>query len=447
MKTINITSKSKLQNTRWLFFALCFYLISQAFTIPILPVGPSWALWLNFSDLASVLLILLSLPNFKQTSTISEANYKIFKTLIFVILGCILSYILYFNWIYNISATAQNSPGIDFGIFQIYRLFQFICIFWVTARIPLTQQRIDTLQNITSFVFIFVCLGVWLTYTAVLPLSTVTAHLPKEGAWIFYDAHYLASGEGKGLGFVGYNHAYVAAQIQMLVGLRIHLTSDKKKFLTNTLFLLLALATSFISGSRSGFLGMLIFAIIYWSQKPKYGFIIAYAALVPILITLIIQPVKFFNSNYFDSSIVERQKTLLNPANSSNLSGRDQIWLERLEFLNDKPLRWLFGSGFGSAIDSGNNAHNLYLHIILETGTVGFLLFICLFSQILYFLYQNEVGVKAFFWTTIAFLISSLTQETFYPVVAFGHFLGFYFCSLAIALRPKKSENLVGINY
>ncbi|MGR3278823.1 O-antigen ligase family protein [Acaryochloris marina NIES-2412] len=424
--------------TKYIFWALCFYLLSQAYTIPILAVGPSWALWPNISDLTCGLLIFSLIANIKHASPASEANRKIFKTLIFTILACILSYILYLDWIYNVSASFENAKGITFGLFQIYRLIQFIGIFWSTSLIPLTPKRINTLSKIVSFTLIFVCLGVVLTFTSILPLTSVTAHLPNEGAWIFYTA-YGASGEGKGLGFVGYNHAYVAAQIMMLVGLRIHLASDNNQILQNTLLICLSLASSFICGSRSGFLGMLFFSIIYiyCSKKPKYEFIIAYATLIPILIAFIIKPAALFNSKYLNSSIVERQKTLLETGNTSNLSGRDIIWLERLEFLNKKPLRWLFGSGFGAATDSGENAHNLYLHIIVETGTVGLILFLYLFSQILYYLYQNEAGMKAIFWMTIAILISSSSQETLYPVVALGHFLGFYFCCLAIALRKS----------
>ena len=79
----------------------------------------------------------------------------------------------------------------------------------------------------------------------------------------------------------------------------------------------------------------------------------------------------------------------------------------------------------------------LPLHIILETGIVGLLMFFLLFSNILKCLYQNESGTKPVFWVTVCLLIGSISQETFYPVAALGHFLGFYLSSVAIVLRKE----------
>lgn len=42
--------RSPSTRTRILFVGLCAYILSQGFTIPILPVGPSWAIWPLLSD-------------------------------------------------------------------------------------------------------------------------------------------------------------------------------------------------------------------------------------------------------------------------------------------------------------------------------------------------------------------------------------------------------------
>jgi hypothetical protein len=109
--------------------------------------------------------------------------------------------------------------------------------------------------------------------------------------------------------------------------------------------------------------------------------------------------------------------------------------------LNQKPIRWVLGTGFGTAVDADpvlhQDAHMLPLQIIIETGVIGLIVATYLFSTILRYLYVSEVGFKPLFWATVALLIGSLTQETFYPVPALGHFIGFYLCSVAIALRMK----------
>jgi hypothetical protein len=421
-----------LQATQWPFFALCCYLLSQAYTIPILPIGP-WAVWPCLSDLAAGLFVLTFLLNFRQAPLASSANRRIFLLLVLVLWSSILSYTWYLTWV------DPAAKGVNFGIFQIYRLVQFISIFWVTTRIPFTLERINILRRIVDTVFIFVCLGIWLTYTSIVPLAAVTAHLPQVGAWMYYEG--AGEYESLGLGFVGYNHAYGAVQVLMLASLRIHLALNQDKVLSNTAFLLISIATCFVSGSRAGFAAMLFFAIVYTYRFKKIicGFILIYVMLILMLVTLIVLQLYPVNVNTFgDSNItIRRQQALLEINDPSSFNGRDEIWAERITFLKNQDIvSLLFGTGFGSAIDSGNNAHMLYLQIILETGLVGLLLFILLFWQIIYFLNLYESGfIKSIFWATISFLISSLTQETFYPVPALGHFLGFYLCSLAIALR------------
>ncbi|WP_445174134.1 hypothetical protein, partial [Microcoleus sp.] len=118
-----------------------------------------------------------------------------------------------------------------------------------------------------------------------------------------------------------------------------------------------------------------------------------------------------------------------------NLSGRDEIWAAHLTALDENPVSWFVGNGFGSAIDRGANAHMLYLQITSETGLIGLCIFSILFSMILFYLNKIEIKEKPFFWGTVTFLITAVSQETFYPQPALGQFLGLYLSSVAIVLR------------
>jgi O-antigen ligase len=140
------------------------------------------------------------------------------------------------------------------------------------------------------------------------------------------------------------------------------------------------------------------------------------------------------------SDIFVRQSTVLNP--TENLSGRDNIWMDYIDYLNSNPIRWLIGSGTGSNSQLRSNAHNLYLNIIAEGGLPFLVSFIAVFMAILRTLWRNEGNSKPVFFVTLALLISSLTQETLYPVPAFGHFLGLYLFVLAIALRPHPKDSV-----
>jgi len=418
-------SSSQLQRTKWLFFALCCYLLSQSFTVPILPIGP-WAIWPGFSDFAFLLLLFTFIRERRYTTRLSIPNQRIFSILIIIFLGCIQSYLYY------LASADQNANGGPFGAFQIYRLVEYFGLFWLIARIPLTPARLQVMRRIVEGVLIFVCLGVFLTYAGVIPLALITAHLPKVGAWQFYEG--VGKLGTKALGFVGYNHAYVAAQVMMLLILRLYLGTNQKKDISNTILLIISTLTVFISESRSGFGAIIFLLSIYLISKPMYALcIVNIAWILPVLASALeLQPIEA-NSVY--GSITDRQLTLFQPNKAENLSGRDERWAAHLTALDENPVNWLVGNGFGSAIDRGDNAHMLYLQITSETGLIGLCIFSILFSMILFYLHKIEIKEKPFFWGTVTFLITAFTQETFYPQPALGQFLGLYLSSVAIVLR------------
>jgi O-Antigen ligase len=429
-------SKPSLQKTRWLFFTLCFYLISQGYTIPILAVGPSWALWPCLSDLAIALLIFAFLISFRQTSPLPKPAKPIFLILLLGLYGSILSYSFYLSWAFD------NAPGRVWGVYQLFRLIEFMSVFFITAKIPLTPKRIAILNRIVGAVFLFVCLGVFLTYSGIVPLSAVTAHLPEEGPWPEYAAWSSSDQGPPGVGFIGYNYAYTSVQIILLIALKLGLSDSQKQEFYNSGLVLISVVSCFLSGSRSGFSGIVLFVIIYWLSKPKSLSKSSISlALVAIILFICIQSLGFIHTGFSSTnrdSILDRQSTLFSSSNSSNpnkLSGREDIWKQRVEFLNENPIRWVVGTGFGSALDSGNFAHMLPLHIIIETGFIGLFIFILLFYKILRYFYLHEVGAKPIFLGTVILLFTSSSQETFYPLPAMTHFLGFYLCALAISFQ------------
>lgn len=423
----------QIQNTRWLFLALCFYLISQGYTIPILPVGPTWALWPCLSDFAIALLMLTFLISFRHTSPLPKPAKSIFLILLLIIYGSIFSHLCY------LTLAPENAPGKVWGIYQIFRLIQFVGVFLIAAKIPLTKQRISILTQIVGIVFLFVCLGVFLTYSGIVPLSSVTAHLPLDGPWPEYAA-FAGSDVGRGLGFVGYNYAYTAVQIILLLALKLCLSDYQKHEFYNSGLVLLAVVSCFLSSSRSGLIAMLLYSIIYWLKMPK-SLSKSSITLVMTVVIILLSILLLGNHINFDSasrdSTIERQANLFSSSNSEQLgeSGRNDIWEQRVEFLNKDFIKWIVGSGFGSALDSGNFAHMLPLQIVIETGFVGLLIFILLFYKILRYFYLHEVGIKPIFLGTVILLFTSASQETFYPMPAFQHFLGFYLCALAISFQ------------
>ena len=73
--------------------------------------------------------------------------------------------------------------------------------------------------------------------------------------------------------------------------------------------------------------------------------------------------------------------------------------------------------------------------IISELGLVGLLAIGAMMMWLLRVLWTCIDDRKVLFLLVLTSLIGSMTQETFYPVTASLHFLGLFFCILAIDLR------------
>jgi hypothetical protein len=424
------------QRTALLFWALCAYLLAQACTIPLRAVGP-WAMWPTLPDLMFGGLILAFGLNFRHCAPASSANRKILGLLGVIWLGCVLSYLGY--W-----ATASSElAGVKLGQYQIYRLTQTILLFGVVAQIPLSQRRLRVLHTLATGVLLLSCLGVLLTFAGVVPLPLITAHLPQDkgvaGPWSFFSS--IAEYGNKGWGTLGYNHAYNSAQILLLLGFRVHLGQTFRRWgSTDTLMLVLAIVTCFVTESRAGFAACILLGGLYLARRPQALVQMLVLLLCLLTLTFTLMPsAQLSGLDSAEGSVLERQTKLLEASDTDNLSGRDDLWGQKLRYLDAQPLRWVLGGGYGCAwdsSDSGESAHMLLLQVLLETGMVGVGIFSLLFYKILTSLYRYEGSGRPFFWLTLTLLFASATQETFYPIPAMLGFLGFYFSSLAIALRP-----------
>jgi len=424
--------------TRWAFRALAFYLLSQAVMIPVVAIGPSWALWPRVADLATAALVAAAFMNRRYLVPASSGSRSVERALIWFVAVCAVSYCGYLLFVGHAAGTIN-------GGYYMLRLVEFGLAYAIISRIPLTPERAGTLRRAAAASFWIVCIGVAVTYFNVLPLAWLTAHLPESeavaGPWSQY-AH-ISGRTGYGWGTISYNHAYGAAQILLLLCLWIHLGGDRRP-VRFVVYCAVAVVACFLSGSRAGLASTCLFLIAYWSTTRSLGFTIAAGCAAALVALAGMQAMGKLDATGLDST-TSRHEALLNPTEAGSLSGRRAIWADRIALLDAEPVRWFTGVGLGAARDTGSNAHMLYLQLVVELGAVGLFVFGVLFARILYWLRLYEGRNRALFWCTVALLIASLTQETFYPVPALGHFAGFYLCTVAIALRirPATVETLL----
>ncbi len=429
-----------LQSTRALFLALAIYLLSQVFTIPVVPIGP-WALWPTLSDGAFLLIGLIWMLNPRVWLTAPSIHWSMMLRLLQIVLLGVCSYTALVVLAKNIYARQLwDGSSMALGGFGLARLLQFTLLFWMAAVVPMSAQRVQLLRLLTAAILVVVSAVCVATYLSWVNTSDLSSWLPSSlevaGPWASYREGFLT---GEGVGAVGYNHGYTALQILLLLGLVLQL-SGETPHMSDYPLVLVAVIAIFVSGSRVGLLASGVMILGWAAARPLKERLLAglgAAAIVVATIGILGQP----RATSVRGDLLDRQLSALAFYDPSNLAGRTTFWTGVIDHLNDQPLRWLVGMGFGAATETlGANAHMLALQVLLETGMIGLVFIGAVLVGLLRLLYSQMPHNRSFFWVTVALLITSFSQETLYPVPAFGHFGGFYLAALAISLRTHVNQ-------
>jgi O-antigen ligase len=410
------------------FAALCLCVLSQGYSLPVLRIGPSWAAWPTPPILTAVALICVAALNWRPMWPSLTKAVRAFG-LFFVL--CLISFALC-----TVVSHRDLLPGIDldlgFPLYQIWIMTLAVGSLWAASTIRFDERRIRILGYVTLSTLSWIAVSICLTYQNFVSPRVFAPQLPlTPGSGPFVS--YLVNWEGVGLGTIGYNHAYAASLILILTALWIHLWPQSSRFLLGLVMSLGTVAT-FLTGSRAGLAGSVLFFAAMVLIKRSTRMVAAVLALVPLaVVVLAVTEVDI-------GEMVQRQAALLEAPSTESLSERDLIWRDRLEFLEHDKVRWLIGTGFGSATASGAFAHNMYLHVIIEMGIVGLLAFGWFFVFVLRHLRANVPQQPCYFVATLCLLFSSLTQETLYPVPALGFALPLYLMVLAIVIRAGQES-------
>ena len=400
-----------------------------------------WAAWPGIADFAIVLLAVVVVLTRRFGVRPNPASRSLLRWVFGVYALVLLSVLSSRFWIVA-TGGALFDDGLTWGVFQTYKLTQFVFVFIIAANVPYTPARRRVLRRIIVFVQAFVGLGMLLAYFQVISPDVYVFMLPNDkvasGAWYIY-FRYADLGLVSHFSTIGYNHAYHGAQTLLLFMFYAHL-SDRQGTLLDGLFAVLSVVSVFLSESRAGLAAMLLYAGIYMLYRSRL-IVLGVIGLIASLLLILVGVVDVSLTSLVDEDTLARSASLLAATDTSNLAGRGDIWAARVEFLNEDLSRWVMGVGFGNAVNSGSAAHMLPLHIILETGIVGLTVFVVLAWRVLAALWRIERHDRPIFWGTIALFLSSATQETFYPMPALGYFVGFYFVVLAVALQPHPERD------
>jgi O-antigen ligase len=422
------------------FVLTCLYLMSQVFLVPVATIGPSWAIWPTITDIVVAMMGGLLLFNRSWNPGVPKPIRSLWIFGVLVVAGCFISY--FFLTLYALkyeTGFQHNGKSVAFGIAQLYRLLQVLVVLRAVVSFDLTHSRLRLLKRLSVLAFCLVCGGVFATYTGLVSTQTLAFRIPPDfgfaGPWAYYSTGTVE----QGVGTISYNHGYTAMQILLCGALCLVLNARAGRTPVLTAIVpLAAVATCFISGSRAGFLTAIFFAICV-SRLGLQSMLVWLSGMALVLSVSLVG----IDTLSVVQKAIARQTSSADSYEEDGLSGRTQIWSEELAFMNSESRHWLVGAGFGSTVETGTNAHNLLLQLLVEGGALAVALFIYLQFQIISLLVGSGQSTRPLLWATIALLLTSFTQETFYPVPAFPHFLAFFFSALALSTMSPACPSIV----
>lgn len=180
-----------------------------------------------------------------------------------------------------------------------------------------------------------------------------------------------------------------------------------------------------LTASRGGILSfgvltviVIIFIIKDWKAKVW--------AIVVTIISLAI--ISRFIPSFLNTSTLERLVEFDTYEGGGN---RITIWKNAIALMNENPLFYLFGSGWGSYYNYNGWAgmHNTYLEILCNTGIIGLFLFFSPIIYSCYYLWKKEKVLPVFIIISIflpSFFIDCINKRFFWNAIFFLLICYFY---------------------
>ena len=307
-------------------------------------------------------------------------------------------------WLGTVLATGK------FRQLRPFHILVFLYFFWNSITILWSSDVSDTMDRITTYVQLFVF--AWLIWDLFTTKEAIRAGLQAFvlGSYVsvidtisnYFSGvsrgstpRYAAEGfNANGLALI------VALSLPIAWYLAISATSDGTKktklFSTvNFIYIPLGVFAVLLTASRTALIGMV----------PTFWFILGASAKLRfvdrLVISLFLGVALYFIQPLIPQTSLDRLSTTQTELTEGDLSGRRLIWEEALGVFENNSLIGTGSGTFKAAVDfKDKSAHNTYLAILVESGAIGFGLFLLVVATSGYHL-RYLPKWEALFWFTM----------------------------------------------
>ncbi|QOY90869.1 O-antigen ligase family protein [Paludibaculum fermentans] len=249
---------------------------------------------------------------------------------------------------------------------------------------------------------------------------------------------------------VGFDPNDLALTLAISIPMSLYLAANSGPLLTwcCRLQLLAVVATILLTASRSGTVAMTVafsFALVLWHGAPRKQKMLS-AAAAGVMACIMIAAVP--------ASSWLRIATLGSEVKEGTLNSRTVLWGAGVRALGDVPLQGVGAGAYPDAIASVVGrpqtwtpvAHNTFLSLLVETGFIGFSLFLAFFGMLLWTAFRMQ-GQSRWMWLACLLAwtigVSALTWENRKPTwMIFGLLLAHSAARAPALASPGKRQAL-----
>jgi O-antigen ligase len=348
----------------------------------------------------------------------------------------IRKYWLVFLYILILIVSGILSNHAEYVLFQVLSLTSVLI--FAMAICEHNSSNIETLNRVAIIVL----------SVTVLTSFCMAIFVPKLAFSTFYEGDAV----GNRLRFHGIypKPAMIAVSSSILFGLGLFKINNK---LIKLIIIAISLTCLTLTGSRTFWLAALL-AVLLTILFYKREWLVY--SILPSLFVLML----FGGYTMYAGSLNMIDKNTIRMESVSNLSGRTEIWKKSFDGMKNKPfLGYGFTTGSESLIDgktfdvfAGNlkdsrtygrsTVHNGYIQSILDSGFIGFALYISIIAVSIKRLFQYDLLKlhPEFFYVIIFYVIANLGESIIGSTASFGGFYIWCSCIIALSLYTPSHE-------
>lgn len=417
-------------NIQGLYFGIFLMVLSYFYNMAVISYNLTGDNEFRLFDVGGVIIMYYYFKNYGIIHRYIHTDKVFYSLFVFLKYGT-------FSMIFT-SITAIAMGKYTWILQSLLYLFHFWAFFLTSVYVAVLIRKP---QNMVKLVYLMLTAAIVCFLIIILQNLGVVPYLWKD--------EYYRAYKGFLNGTLGPNKVVAGITSLLMFVFCIGIVSEKR-FKVNALlcYVCIALAgiTLLMSGSRTAYVGLVVFLIYYLVRSTKSFIYNALFIGMGLLIIILIQPEVWDRVvEIYNYRVVNKIKDPedIKEANVGSLyqdlgAGRDSILVKYLEMLATEFYYIPLGRGMNNRLDTLSSAHNMYLSLIYELGIVGLVLY---FRWLLLYLFVRMRHFTRLTITlqglTIAMLVTLFFGEHLYIYRPLFGLLGLFILVTTLLSAPN----------